>query len=49
LISDLGGPADAWYGVTVAADKKSIIIAGYKGTDASSSGNDDAIVARILL
>jgi len=49
LISDLGGPADAWYGVTVSADKKSVIIAGFKGLDANSSGNEDSVVARILL
>ena len=45
LISDLGGPADAWYGVALSSDKKSVIVAGYKGTDATSGGNDDAVVA----
>jgi uncharacterized delta-60 repeat protein len=49
VISDLGGPADAWYGVALAPDKKSVIVAGYKGTDANSGGNDDAYVAKILL
>jgi uncharacterized delta-60 repeat protein len=49
LISDLGGPADAWYGVAVSADKKSVIVAGYKGTDTTSGGNDDAVVARVLI
>jgi uncharacterized delta-60 repeat protein len=49
LISELGGPADAWYGVTVSADKKYVIVAGYKGTDANSAGNDDAIIARLVL
>jgi uncharacterized delta-60 repeat protein len=49
LISDLGGPADAWYGVAVSSDKKSVIVAGYKGTDAASGGNDDAVVARVLI
>ena len=48
LISDLGGPADAWYGVAVSPDKKSVIVAGYKGTDASG-GNDDAVVGRVLI
>jgi uncharacterized delta-60 repeat protein len=49
IISDLGGPADAWYGVAVSADKKSVIVAGYKGVDANSGGQDDAVVARIVL
>lgn len=49
LISDLGGPADAWYGITLSADKKYAIVTGYKGTDATSGGNDDAVVARVAL
>ena len=49
LISDLGGPADAWYGVAVSADKKAAIVVGYKGTDTTSGGNDDAAVARVLI
>ena len=49
LISDLGGPADAWYGIAVSADKKSVIVAGYKGTDAASGGNDDAVLGRITV
>jgi uncharacterized delta-60 repeat protein len=49
LISDLGGPADAWYGVALAADKKAVWVAGYKGTDSNSSGNDDAVIARVLI
>ena len=48
LISDLGGPADAWYGVTLSSDKKAVILAGYKGTDATSGGNDDAVTAKIV-
>jgi uncharacterized delta-60 repeat protein len=49
LITDLGGPADAWYGVALSADKKYVIVAGYKGTDANSPGNDDAAIARLIL
>ncbi len=49
LISDLGGPADAWYGIALSADKKSVIVAGYKGTDATNGGNDDAVLGRITL
>lgn len=47
-ISDLGGPGDAWFGVTVSADKKSVILGGYKGGDAATGG-DEAIIARITL
>ena len=47
-VSDLGGPADAWYGVTLSSDKKFVILAGYKGTDATSGGNDDAVTAKIV-
>jgi uncharacterized delta-60 repeat protein len=49
VISDLGGPADAWYGITLSADKKYAIVVGYKGTDANSGGHDDAVVARVIL
>jgi hypothetical protein len=49
MITDLGGPADAWYGVALSADKKYVIVAGYKGTDANSPGNDDAAIARLIL
>jgi uncharacterized delta-60 repeat protein len=49
VLSDLGGPADAWYGVALSPDKKSVIVAGYKGVDATSGGNDDAVLTRINL
>lgn len=49
VLSDLGGPADSWYGVALSPDKKSVIVAGYKGTDATSGGNDDAVLTRINL
>ena len=49
ILSDLGGPADAWYGVAVSPDKKTAIVVGYKGVDATSGGNDDAVIARITL
>jgi uncharacterized delta-60 repeat protein len=49
LISDLGGPADAWYGVALSSDKKSLIVVGYKGVDATSGGTDAAVAARVLL
>jgi uncharacterized delta-60 repeat protein len=49
LISNLGGPADAWYGVALSPDKKHVVVTGYKGTDANSGGNDDAVAARFTL
>ena len=49
ILSDLGGPADSWYGLSVSPDGAFAIVAGYKGVDANSGGNDDAVLARIKL
>jgi uncharacterized delta-60 repeat protein len=51
VLSDLGGPGDAWFGVTLAGDGRSVTVAGYKGADpgATDGSNDDAAVARIKL
>ena len=49
VLSDLGGPADAWYGVTLSADRKFVYIAGYKGTDTAGGGNDDAVLTRLAI
>lgn len=47
LISDLGGPADAWFGITAGADGRSVLVAGYKGNEPTGGGNDDAVLARL--
>ena len=51
VLSDLGGPGDAWFGVVQAADGKSIAVVGHKGADpnASDGSKDDAAVSRIAL
>jgi hypothetical protein len=49
VLVDLGGPSDAFYGVAVADDEASVLIAGYKGVAADSGQNDDAALARIAL
>jgi uncharacterized delta-60 repeat protein len=49
IITDLGGPNDAWYGVAVSADNKWLYLAGYKGVDPNGAGNDDAVFARAAL
>jgi uncharacterized delta-60 repeat protein len=51
VLSDLGGPGDAWFGVTLASNGKSVMLAGYKGADpaATDGSKDDAAVARITL
>lgn len=49
VLVDLGGPADAFFGVAVGADKRSVLISGFKGADPEGTGNDDAILARIGL
>jgi uncharacterized delta-60 repeat protein len=47
LVSDLGGPADAWYGVALSPDKKAVYVTGYKGVE--GSGNDDAVIAKFKI
>ncbi|HEV3364950.1 MAG TPA: hypothetical protein VG795_12585 [Acidimicrobiia bacterium] len=51
VLSDLGGPGDAWFGLTQAGDGKSVTVVGYKGADpaATDGSKDDAAVARIAL
>jgi uncharacterized delta-60 repeat protein len=51
VLSDLGGPGDAWFGVAMAGDGKSVTVVGYKGaaTDATDGSKDDAAIARIPL
>lgn len=49
LLSDLGGPADAWFGAALAPDGRSVLIAGYKGREERGEGNDDAALARVAL
>ena len=51
ILSDLGGPGDAWYGVALSAEGKSVTIVGYKGADpeATDGTKDDAAVARLRL
>jgi uncharacterized delta-60 repeat protein len=51
VLSELGGPGDAWFGVTLAGDGKSVTIAGYKGADpaATDGSKDDAAIARLAL
>ena len=49
LVLDLGGPADSLYGMTLSADKKSVFIAGYKGIDATSGGQDTAVLVKLTI
>lgn len=51
VLSDLGGPGDAWFGITQAADDKSVTVVGYQGAnpEATDGTKDDAAVARIAL
>lgn len=46
---DLGGPADAFFGVAAAPDGRSVIVAGYKGADPEGDDNDDAALLRLAL
>ena len=51
ILSDLGGPGDAWFGVTLAPDGKSVTVVGYKGADpaATDGSKDDAAIATVRL
>ena len=51
VLSDLGGPGDAWFGLTQAEGGKSITVVGYKGAnpEAIDGTKDDAAVGRIAL
>ena len=49
VLSDLGGPADAWYGVALAEDEKSVMVVGYRGVDPQGAEKDEAHVALISL
>ena len=49
VLVDLVGPSDAFYGVALADDGGSVLVAGYKGVAADSGQNDDAALARIAL
>jgi uncharacterized delta-60 repeat protein len=46
---DLGGPADAFFGVTVASDGRAVYLAGFNGAAPDGPANDDAVLARIAL
>lgn len=47
ILLDLGGPGDAWFGVTVLNDG-SIVVAGYKGVASDSGENDDAVIGHLF-
>ncbi len=49
ILSDLGGPNDAWFGVALSPDGKTAYVAGYKGVAADSGQNDDAVITKISL
>ena len=49
VLVDLGGPGDAFFGVTVLADASAVLLAGYKGADPDGTENDDAYLARLAL
>jgi len=49
VLIDLGGPADAFFGVSLTADESAVLIAGFKGADPDGDENDDAVLARLAL
>ncbi len=49
VLVDLGGPGDAFFGVSVLADSSGALLAGFKGADPDGTDNDDAYLARVAL
>ncbi|HEY5878599.1 MAG TPA: hypothetical protein VIU11_06805 [Nakamurella sp.] len=49
LLVDLGGPGDAFFGVTLTADESAAILAGFRGADPDGAENDDAVLALLPL
>ncbi len=44
---DLGGPSDAFFGITMSADGRNALVVGYKGLDPNTG--DDAVLARVAV
>jgi len=49
LLVDLGGPADAFFGMMLNSDQSAVWIAGFKGADPEGDDNDDAVLARVAI
>ncbi len=49
ILTDLGTPGDAWYGVAVAPDGKTVYLAGYTNISNDSVTADDAVLGRLTL
>ena len=49
LLVDLGGPGDAFFGVTLTADESAAILAGFRGADPDGAENDAAALALLPL
>ena len=50
VITDIGSPNDAWYGMALTPDKSAVIVSGFMGADISgNAGPDEAVVIRIKI
>ncbi len=49
ILVDLGGPADAFFGLALSADQKSALLAGYKGAAPDTADKDDGVLVRLGL
>jgi len=49
LLTDLGGSADGWFGITLTADRTAVVVAGFRGHEKAETAKDDAVLARIAL
>ena len=49
ILTDLGTPGDAWFGVALSPDGKTIFLAGYTNISSSDVKGDDAVLGRLTL
>ncbi|HYN98044.1 MAG TPA: delta-60 repeat domain-containing protein, partial [Actinomycetota bacterium] len=46
---DLGGRTDSFFSIALSEDESSAVVAGWMGPDAAAGGNEESVIARILL
>jgi uncharacterized delta-60 repeat protein len=49
ILTDLGSPGDAWYGVALSSDGKTVYLAGYTNIANDNTTGDDAVLGRLTI
>lgn len=49
ILTDLGSLGDAWYGVALGSDGKSVYLAGYTNAASDNTAGDDAVLGRLMI